>query len=113
MSEDRFEDLCLEVLKQHWSRLGLQRFGKRGERQYGIDLLDTWAEDPVYVAQCKLKEVWKNLQPHEIEEEVDKAKTFPGALDHYAILTTAKIRLRRNSQFRKSTKLTRSKGYSE
>jgi len=27
-------------------------FGKRGERQYGIDLLDLSGETPVFAAQC-------------------------------------------------------------
>ena len=40
-SEEVFEELCLALLKRHWSRAGLERFGKRGERQFGVDILDT------------------------------------------------------------------------
>jgi tetratricopeptide (TPR) repeat protein len=90
-SEDRFEELCLAVMKRHWSRKGLERFGKRGERQFGVDILDTLGESPLYAAQCKLKEQWKTLEPSEIETEVNKAKTFPSKLDHYVILTSAKV----------------------
>lgn len=89
-SEITFEKLCLALLKRHWSRLGLERFGKKGERQFGVDILDTLGENPMYAAQCKLKEQWKSLEPGEISEEVNKAKTFPYKLDHYAILTTGK-----------------------
>jgi transcription elongation GreA/GreB family factor len=90
-SEDRFEELCLALMKRHWSRKGLERFGKRGERQFGVDILDTLGESPLYAAQCKLKEQWKTLEPSEIETEVNKAKTFPSKLDHYVILTSAKV----------------------
>lgn len=90
-SEVTFEKLCLALLKRHWSRPGLERFAKKGEEQFGVDIFDTLGESPMYGAQCKLKEQWKSLEPGEISEEVEKAKTFPSKLDHYAILTTGKI----------------------
>src|SRR5271167_4309970 len=90
-SEVVFEELCLELLKRRWSRKGLERFAKKGEEQFGIDIFDTLGESPQYAAQCKLKESWKSLEPKEIRSEVEKAKTFPSKLDHYAILTTGKI----------------------
>ena len=90
-SEVVFEELCLELLKLHWSRPGLERFAKKGEDQYGVDIFDTLGETPQYAAQCKLKEQRKSLEPNEIRTEVEKAKTFPSKLDHYAILTTGKV----------------------
>lgn len=90
-SDVTFEKLCLALLKRHWSRPGLERFAKKGEEQFGVDIFDTLGETPMYAAQCKLKEQGKSLQPSEIKEEVEKAKTFPSKLDHYAILTTGKI----------------------
>jgi transcription elongation GreA/GreB family factor len=90
-SEVAFEKLCLALLKRHWSRPGLERFAKKGEEQFGVDIFDTLGESPLYAAQCKLKEQWKSLDPAEIREEVEKAKTFPSKLDQYAILTTGKI----------------------
>jgi hypothetical protein len=83
-SDVGFEELCLEILKKHWSRPGLERFAKKGENQYGVDIFDTLGESPEYAAQCKLKEQWKSLEPGEIRAEVEKAKTFPSKLDHYA-----------------------------
>lgn len=90
-SEVEFEKLCLALLKRHWSRRGLERFAKKGEEQFGVDIFDTLGEDPFYAAQCKLKEQTKFLDPTEIRAEVAKAKTFPSKLDHYAILTTGKV----------------------
>ena len=90
-SEVAFEKLCLALLKLHWLRPGLERFAKKGEEQFGVDIFDTLGESPLYGAQCKLKERWKSLEPAEIREEVGKARTFPSKLDHYALLTTGKI----------------------
>ena len=90
-SEVAFEQLCLALLKRHWSRPGLELFGKKGEGQFGVDIFDTRGETPMYGAQCKLKERWKSLTKGEIRAEVEKAMTFPSKLDHYALLTTGKI----------------------
>jgi tetratricopeptide (TPR) repeat protein len=88
---DQFEKMCRDLLRLYWSRPGLEIFGKRGERQYGIDILDLSGETPLYAAQCKLKEEHKNLAPAEIQSEVDKAKQFAEPLGKYGILTTAKV----------------------
>lgn len=90
-SEVTFEKLCLALLKRHWSRPGLERFAKKGEEQFGVDIFDTFGESPMYGAQCKRKEQGKSLDPSEIRAEVKKAKKFPSKLDLYAILTTGKI----------------------
>lgn len=89
-SEVEFENLCVALLKRHWNRPGLECFGKKGEDQYGVDIFDTCGEEPIFAAQCKLKEETKSLTPGEIKEEVEKAKLFPSRIDHYVILTTAK-----------------------
>ncbi len=90
-SEVLFEELCLALLKRHWTRPSLERFAKKGEAQFGVDIFDTLGESPMYAAQCKLKEQWKSLEPAEIREEVQKAENFPAKLDHYAIMTTGKV----------------------
>ena len=90
-NDDDFEKMCRDLLRLHWSRPGLEIFGKRGERQYGIDILDIGGQTPIYAAQCKLKEEHKSLPPLEIQQEVDQAKSFVPALGKYGILTTAKV----------------------
>ena len=89
--EDDFEDLCVDLLRLHWNRPKLERFGRKGERQSGIDILDLGGGNPLYAAQCKLREYGKTLSPTEISEEVDKACTFVPALGKYGILTTGKV----------------------
>ncbi len=90
-NEEEFEILCLKLLRLRWKRPQLQQHGKRGERQHGVDLLDTSGETPLLAAQCKRHEPHKTIPPQEIEDEVTKAIAFRPALNHYAILTTARV----------------------
>jgi tetratricopeptide (TPR) repeat protein len=88
--EDAFEIVCLKLLRRKWNAPGLAQYGKRGQRQHGIDLIDIGAQQPVRAAQCKLHEAHKAILPIEIEAEVEKAKGAPFKLDVFAIATTAK-----------------------
>ncbi len=89
--EDDFEDLCVDLLRIYWQRPGLERFGRRGQRQYGIDILDLGGQSPLHAAQCKLREYGKELSPDTISAEVNDARKYRPALGKYAILTTAKV----------------------
>lgn len=89
-NDDDFELLCLKLLRKKWKRPQLNQYGKRGERQDGIDLLDVGGTEPLYAAQCKKHEPHKTIQPSEIQAEVDKAKAFRPKIGIYAILTSAK-----------------------
>src|SRR5258708_36429546 len=88
---DDFEDLCVDLLRLYWERPRMDRFGVRGERQFGIDILDMGGMTPLHAGQCKLRELGKKLSPREISDEVDKARTFSLKLGKYGILTTAKV----------------------
>jgi tetratricopeptide (TPR) repeat protein len=89
-NEDDFELLCLRYLRHEWKCPGLQRFGKRGERQFGIDLIDPTGSKPIRAAQCKHHEMDKTIPFHEVEAEIEKAKQYPIPLEEYFILTTAR-----------------------
>lgn len=89
-NEDDFEILCMKLLRRKWNAPGLVQYGKRGERQHGIDLIDTGGQCPARAAQCKLHEPHKAISPTEIQDEVEKAKGTPFKLEVYAIATTAK-----------------------
>ena len=45
-NEDDFELFCLRFLRELWKCPTLQQYGKRGERQHGIDLIDEAASTP-------------------------------------------------------------------
>lgn len=112
-NDEDFEHMCLRLLRLYWSRPGLELFGKRGERQYGIDILDLSGQTPIYAAQCKLKEEHKGLPPSEIQVEVDKAKQFKPALGRYAILTTGKVSTQAQRKIREVNQLHKELGLFE
>lgn len=51
-NEEEFEILCLKLLRLRWKRPRIQQHGKRGERQNGVDLLDTSGETPLVAANA-------------------------------------------------------------
>jgi tetratricopeptide (TPR) repeat protein len=111
--DDKFEEMCRDLLRLHWSRPGLEIFGKRGERQFGIDILDLGGKTPIYAAQCKLKEEHKSLPPGDIQAEVDEAKKFTPPLGKYAILTTAKVSAQAQRKIREINQLHKATGLFE
>jgi tetratricopeptide (TPR) repeat protein len=86
-----FERLCLRLLKAYWKCTTLELFGRRGERQSGIDILDVGGADPLRAAQCKLYDPSKTLPPAEIKAEIQAARKFRPAIGVYALLTTARV----------------------
>ena len=83
-----FQRLALRVLQKRWQCPELELFGRPGESQYGVDILDVSGKSPLRAAQCKRYD--HPPTETEIRSEIEKAKTFPRSLDFYAILTTAK-----------------------
>jgi tetratricopeptide (TPR) repeat protein len=89
--EQAFERAC-EVL---WRGLlkdpNVQRVGRRGQLQNGVDLVGRRDRDPTQSVgvQCKLKGDGKALTESEVEREVSLALTFDPPLREYVIATTA------------------------
>jgi hypothetical protein len=90
-NEEEFEILRLKLLRLRWKRPRIQQHGKRGERQHDVDLLGTSGQTPLVAAQCKRHEPHKTIPPQEIEDEVTQAIALRPAVNHYAILTTARV----------------------
>jgi len=86
-----FERLCLRVLKAHWNCPTLELYGRRGERQHGIDIIDMSGEGPLRAAQCKRYDEGDTIPPADIRAEVEAAKKFDVRLGIYAICTTARV----------------------
>lgn len=89
-NEDEFEEFCLRFYRVHLDRGGLARYGKRGETQHGIDLIDQHAKIPRIAVQCKHRESNKTLTPAEISAEAILVESAPHDVDRYIIATTAK-----------------------
>jgi tetratricopeptide (TPR) repeat protein len=90
-SDQEFEDLCVALLRLYWKRPLMKRYGIPGQSQHGVDIIDPAFTKPFYAAQCKLRETHKTFRGEELRAEIDAAKEFTPKLDHYAIVTTAKI----------------------
>jgi tetratricopeptide (TPR) repeat protein/predicted nucleic acid-binding protein len=88
---DDFERLCLRLLKAHWNCPTLELYGRRGERQHGIDIIDMSGEEPLRAAQCKLYDEGNTIPPADIEAEVEAATKFDVRVGIYAICTTARV----------------------
>jgi hypothetical protein len=89
-NEDDFELFSLRFLRELWQCPTLQQYGKRGERQDGIDLIDEGGNIPLRAVQCKHHEPDKTIPPAEIRDEVTKALASGFDLGEYFILTTAR-----------------------
>jgi tetratricopeptide (TPR) repeat protein len=89
-NEDDFELFCLRLLRELWNCHTLHQYGKRGERQDGIDLIDEAGGVSLRAVQCKHHEPDKTIPPKEIEDEVAKALNSGLGLSEYYILTSAR-----------------------
>jgi len=87
-----FEDLCLSIWKRIWKDDTAQKYGRKGQKQDGVDLFGRPNKGNEYVGvQCKCKEnmLGSKLTVPEIEEEINKAKNFKPELKEYIIATTS------------------------
>lgn len=89
-NERSFEKFCLKLLQRHWNNPHLELYGRRGEKQSGVDIIDPTFSNPFKAAQCKHHEPNIKIYPCEIENEVAKALTFRPSLNHFAIVTSGR-----------------------
>jgi tetratricopeptide (TPR) repeat protein len=89
-NERSFEKFCLKLLQRHWNNPHLELYGRRGEEQSGVDIIDPTFSAPFKAGQCKHHEPLLTIPPSEIEAEVAKALTFDPPLDHFAIVTSGR-----------------------
>ncbi len=89
-NDDHFEEMCVDLLRLHLGLNGLQRYGRRGQRQYGIDILDLISPPPRFAAQCKAEEPNLVFPEERLRKLVADALKAPHKLKHYLILSTCK-----------------------
>lgn len=89
--EQAFERASIVLWRGLLKDPNVQRNGRRGQRQNGVDLFGIRDDDPErHVGiQCKLKSDGHFLTADEVREEVRKAQTFRPPLKEYFIITTA------------------------
>lgn len=88
-----FEALCHALWELEWDCPNIQRHGRSGQNQLGVDIFgQPKNRNRFHGIQCKLKSstVGSNsLTSAEIEREVSEAKKFEPPLEHLIVATTA------------------------
>lgn len=87
-----FEDLCKKLWGEIWECREIQKNGRSGQSQSGVDIYGIpKGEDGYYGIQCKGKNEYsrEQLTENEINIEVEAAKSFEPPLKKLYIATTA------------------------
>jgi tetratricopeptide (TPR) repeat protein len=89
--EQAFERACLPLWRHILGDPNVQKVGRRGQAQAGVDLWGRRGRDPNQMVgvQCKLKGPGGQLTKKEIREEIAKALGFTPPLKEFFIVTTA------------------------
>jgi hypothetical protein len=90
-NETEFEKKVGILFREVLSDPSIRRLGRRGQKQYGIDLVGRreGASKRVVGIQCKLKGRGKGLSEDEVKREFSKALKFKPKILEYFIVTTA------------------------
>jgi tetratricopeptide (TPR) repeat protein len=87
--EYAFEDFCVLVLRTLWSTDQVDRYGRRGQAQTGVDILDFSGGPHLRAAQCKHRKLGSPLTPADIAADVTQALSFSETIHSFYFLTTA------------------------
>lgn len=82
-----FEDIVCDVFTRKYQNLNLQRYGRSGQRQNGVDIAGLFPGGVLGV-QCK-HHVRGDLDTKEIDNEITKSEKFRPGLAEYVIATSA------------------------
>src|SRR4051812_9727078 len=88
-SWDDFEDLVCDVLSEEMADANLQRFGRAGQKQHGVDILGYESGRAVGI-QCKHYRGGTPLSITTIKNEFKKTPKLGVPLKRYVFATTAK-----------------------
>jgi len=87
---DRFEDFCLDLYKVNYNDFNIQKNGRRGQRQNGVDIFCHINNPFEWIGiQCKVRNSNESLTFEDVKKEVEKAKLFNPKLSYYIIATTS------------------------
>jgi hypothetical protein len=89
-----FEDICHQLWRREWDCKGIQKHGRTGQKQKGVDIYGVPSGKSEFCGiQCKLKSrqggELTQLTSSEIEQEVAEAESFEPPLAQLVIATTA------------------------
>ena len=84
---ETFEDMVCDVFARRLNNPNLQRYGRSGQRQSGVDIAGL-TQDGLLGIQCK-HHPSGNITTSEIDDEVAKSENFRPGLDVFTITTSA------------------------
>jgi hypothetical protein len=85
-SWEEFEEISLDALRIKWDSPNLQRHGRQGQQQAGVDIYGDDYLSQIAGVQCKKYDTDLTLKI--IEDEVKNAESFDPPLDVFYIATT-------------------------
>jgi hypothetical protein len=72
----RFESFCVSLLRDYWPSSEPELYGRSGQSQDGVDIIDVSGVEPLRAAQCKWKSLGNILSADELRSEVTNALGF-------------------------------------
>lgn len=109
---EQFEELCADTYAADWSDPALQRYGRAGQVQHGVDIVARHGNRWPVGMQCRKKAQWPvaTLTVSEVNEAVKDARKFKPPLHSFYILTTAPVDAKLQAHARKITARHQAKG---
>ncbi len=84
---ETLEDMASDIFSYEFGNSNLQRYGRNGQSQNGVDVAGLDGEEVVGI-QCK-NHVNKDITVSEIDKEIKKSEKFQPSLSRYIIVTSA------------------------
>jgi hypothetical protein len=100
-TDQDFEVLIEELERNKEPDASVQRYGRNGQTQHGVDVTVTRSNGTADAYQCKHVQT---LDAKAVLEEAKKASTFPGGLSRFIIYTTAPRDKKAQDAARKASK---------
>ena len=108
----QFEELCADIYAADWSDPALQRYGRAGQAQHGVDIVARHGNRWPVGLQCRKKSQWPvvSFSMRELDEAVKDALKFRPPLQSFYVLTTAPVDAKLQAHARKITAQHQQKG---
>ena len=89
--DDEFKSLLRDLCAEEWDAPGTERFGRRGQKQFGVDVYGQPVDANGFyrAVQCKLRTTNEQLTEKKLSAEVAASHQFPHRLDRVIIATDA------------------------
>lgn len=87
VSAEEFENMCADVLRIKYN-CHFERYGRRGQKQNGIDLIGSSEQQSCIVVQCKnySEHTYKKLKK-QLEKDIEAAGNLPFNIKKFVVMT--------------------------